>query len=133
LAAGTFGCAGGNDKPVMYGIEGRGSGSPPPLYGVEGNRTATVPAVNAAAGTGDHLPSDNFSRMGPAAYNGAGSSERPMPSEPNVPGGRTAPVNAAVAAPAGSGVAPGTIVNSTDVTVPSSTAGRNAAGGTNAA
>jgi len=111
LAAGLGGCANqAGDKPIMYGIEGSGAGGPPPLYGVEGNRTATVPAVNAAAGTGDHLPSDNYNRMGAAAYNGAGSSERPMPSERvganGQPNGMVAPGAA------------GSTVNSVGVTVP---------------
>src|SRR5439155_4532483 len=56
-------------------------GRPPVMYGIEGNRTATVPPADAAVGSGDHRPADNYQRMGPAAFHGAGSGEKPSPGE----------------------------------------------------
>src|SRR5690348_7434407 len=80
LTLGLFaGCESDQNKNQMYGSSG--GGSPPVMYGIEGNRTATVPPADAAVGTGDHTPGDNYQRMGPAAFHGAGSGEKPSPGE----------------------------------------------------
>jgi hypothetical protein len=89
------------------------------MYGVDGNRTATVPPSDSASGSGDHLPADNMARMGPAAFNGAGGTDRPSESDkgaianqpaPRVVGNGgpvgSSPQNSDTAQPAGGQVTP---------------------------
>src|SRR5690349_13269794 len=117
------GCESDNARQgTNYGFgntNGAPEGTPPVNYGIEGNRTATVPPADAAVGTGDHRPADNYQRMGPAAFHGAGSAEKPSPGErvgvTNQPAPNTAnqggpvgssPANTDGAAPAGSTLPP---------------------------
>ena len=115
----VVGCAQEQGDAPTAGGYGQAQGGAPILYGTDGSRTATVPPADAASGTGDHNPQANMDRMGSAAFNGAGSTDRPSVSDkagianqpsPNVSGNGgpvgSSPVNTDAAQPAGNQVAP---------------------------